>query len=51
MSANGRDTAVSDDLLAVRDEAGVGGTLELRVWRSGEYRTFQVRVMERYEMD
>ena len=51
LSANGRDTVVSDDLLAARDEVGVGGTLELQIWRAGESHRFQVRVMERYEMD
>jgi serine protease Do len=51
LSANGRATVVSDDLLEVRDQVGVGGTLELQVWRSGAYHTFQVQVMERYEMD
>lgn len=49
--ANGRTIATLDDLTAVRDAAGVGGTLELTIWRGGELLTTSLILVEQYELD
>ena len=50
-AANGTLTPDLDTLSALRDEAGVGGTLELTVWRDGETLELTLTLMDQYQLD
>lgn len=49
--ANGQPIATLEDLTVIRDEVGVGGTLELTIWRSGETITLSVVLVEQHELN
>ena len=51
MTANGRDVTTLDEFTLVRDEAGVGGVLELTVWRNGEAFEANLTLVEQYELN
>ncbi len=51
IEANGRTIATLEDLTEVRDEAGVGGIMELTVWRSGELVELSLTLVEQYELN
>ncbi|MGN1004126.1 MAG: S1C family serine protease [Oscillospiraceae bacterium] len=49
--ANGRIIASLEDLTVVRDEADVGGTLKLTVWRDGETLELTLTLVDQYELN
>lgn len=49
--ANGRPIATLDDLTAIRDAAGIGGTLELTIWRGDEFFTAVLTLVDQYELN
>ncbi|MGN0968495.1 MAG: S1C family serine protease [Oscillospiraceae bacterium] len=51
IEANGRAIFTLADLTVVRDEAGVGGTLELTVWRDGEIMELTLTLVDQYELN
>lgn len=51
IKANGWTISNLDDLTAVRDKAGVGGTLELTIWRSGETLELTLALADQYELN
>ena len=51
LTANGRDVTTLDEFTLVRDEAGVGGVLELTVWRNGEAFEANLTLVEQYELN
>ena len=51
LAANGRLITGLEDLTVVRDEAGVGGTLTLTIWRGGETLELTVTLIEQYELN
>ncbi len=51
VKANDRTISNLEDLAAARDEAGVGGTLELTVRRDGETLELTLTLMDQYELN
>lgn len=51
IEANGQAIASLDDLTLLRDEAGVGGTLDLTIWRDGEILNVTLTLVEQYELN
>ncbi len=49
--ANGQTISNLDDLTAARDQVGVGGTLTLTIWRSGEILELTLILMDQYELN
>lgn len=49
--ANGHSLSTLEDLILVRDEAGVGGTLDLSIWRSGNILEVSVILVDLYELN
>lgn len=50
LRTNGRPTPTIEALNAVKEELGVGDTLELECYRDGEYRTITVALVEQYTL-
>ena len=46
----GQPTPTIEALNAVKEELGVGDTLELEFYRDGEYRTITVALVEQYTL-
>lgn len=51
IEANGQTITSLEDLTAVRDQAGVGGTLELTIWRNREILELTLVLVEQYELN
>lgn len=51
IAANGQTIASLEDLTVVRDAAGVGGTLDLTLWRDGELVEVSLILVEQYELN
>lgn len=51
IAANGQVITSLEDLTAVRDAAGVGGTLELTLWRDGDILQVSLTLVEQYELN
>lgn len=51
IAANGQVIATLEELTAVRDAAGVGGTLDLTIWRDGEILRLSLTLVEQYELN
>lgn len=51
ITANGRTITSLEDLTAVRDEAGVGGALELTIWRDGTTLELTLILIDQYELN
>lgn len=51
VEANGSPIKTLEDLIAVRDEAGIGGRLYLTVWRSGEQLHRTLTLVDQYELE
>lgn len=51
IAANGHTVTGMDDLMAARDEAGVGGSLSLTVWRGEEVVELTLILVEQYELN
>ncbi|MGM9606842.1 MAG: S1C family serine protease [Oscillospiraceae bacterium] len=51
IEANGQIISGLEDLTAVRDEAGVGGTLALTIWRDGDTLELSLTLMDQYELN
>lgn len=51
VAANGRTVASLDDLTIARDEAGIGGALELTIWREGETLELTLILVDQYELN
>lgn len=49
--ANGHSLSTLEDLILVRDEAGVGGTLDLSIWRNGKVLEASVTLVDLYELN
>ena len=50
LKTNGQPTPTIEALNAVKEELGVGDTLELEFYRDGEYRTITVALVEQYTL-
>lgn len=50
IAANGQSVASLEDLTLIRDEVGVGGKLDLTVWRDGDILALTLIPVERYEL-
>lgn len=51
IAANGRSVETTEDLTDVRDEAGVGGTLALTIWRDSEILELTLTLADQYELN
>ena len=51
IEANGQTITSLEDLTLVRDEAGIGGVMELTVWRGGEILELSLTLVDQYELD
>lgn len=51
IAANGQEITSLEDLTLLRDQVGVGGELNLTVWRDGEILELTLIPVERYELD
>ncbi len=50
LSANGQEILTLEDFTAVRDVVGVGGVMELVIWRQGETFETELTLAEQYEV-
>lgn len=50
LTANGQEVTTLEEFTLVRDEAGVGGVMELTVWRDGEIFETSLTLVEQYEL-
>lgn len=50
LTANGQEVTTLDEFTAVRDVVGVGGVMELVVWRDGETFETELTLAEQYEV-
>lgn len=50
LTANGQEVTTLDEFTLIRDEVGVGGVMELTVWRDGEIFETSLTLVEQYEL-
>lgn len=50
VSVNGQEVTTLDEFTLIRDEVGVGGVLELSVWRDGKFFETHLTLVEQYEL-
>lgn len=51
IEANGRTITSLEDLTLVRDDAGVGGVMEMIIWRNGELVELTLTLVDQYELN
>ncbi len=51
IEANGQTITSLEDLTAVRDKAGIGGVMELTIWRNRELVELSLTLVDQYELD